>query len=152
MALSHFLLKMSAENKTFGTSIGCMDGRGQEVVTKYVKDRWGVDYVDVITEAGLVKHFASPHEDGTHTHPHTAHIRENITHKVIDVSVGKHHSKGIAVHGHTDCAGNPVSDEQQMADILAAAAVIREMEPGVDVVPLFLTPAEPEWEVHVLSE
>lgn len=152
MALSHFLLNMSAEHGTFATAVGCMDGRVQDPVAAFAKDKWGVDYVDAITEAGLVKHFAEPHEEGPHTHPHTQHILETIKMKVIDVSVQKHNSRGIVVHGHTECAGNPVSDEQQRADILAATSVIREMEPGVEVVPVFLTPSEPMWKVEVLSE
>ena len=31
----------------------------------------------------------------------------------IDISLKKHKSKGIAIVAHYDCAGNPISDEEQ---------------------------------------
>ena len=38
--------------KTFATAINCMDGRVQLPVTAFLKKKYGVDYVDVITEPG----------------------------------------------------------------------------------------------------
>ena len=134
---------MSDLRDTFATAVGCMDGRVQGPITKYAKKKWGVKYVDAITEAGLVKHFEKEHE----AHPYTPHIKETIKIKVVDVSVMKHHSKGIIVHGHQDCAGNPVSDEKQKAGIIEAAKIIGELEHGVEVVPVFVQKADPEWKV-----
>lgn len=135
---------MSDSHGTFATAVGCMDGRVQDPVAKFARKRWKVKYVDAVTEAGLVKHFAKQHE----THPHTPHIRETIRIKVVDVSVMKHNSKGIVVHGHQECAGNPVDDEKQKADILEAAKVLKELNPKVEVVPVFVVKKEDNWTVE----
>lgn len=138
---------MSDLGDSFATAVGCMDGRVQDPVADFARKKWGVKYVDSITEAGLVKHFAVQHS----THPHTPHIRETIKIKVVDVSVKKHYSKGIVVHGHQDCAGNPVDDEKQKEDIIEAANVVRELEHGVEVIPIFVRRADDKWEVEVLT-
>lgn len=134
---------MSAENKTFATAVGCMDGRGQTPIAEFAKDRWGVDYVDTITDAGIVKHIA---------HTHNNEYLANIGTKIIDVSVGKHHSKGIVVWGHSECAGHPVEDEHQKSDVIKAAQRIRDMECGVEVVPVFVRYEDPNWIAESLSE
>lgn len=138
---------MSDLGETFFTRVGCMDGRVQDPVAEFARKRWGVKYVDAITEAGIVKHFVKQHE----VHPHTPHIRETVKIKVIDVSILKHHSKGIIVHGHQECAGNPVQDEKQKKDILEAASVIRELEHDLDVVPVFVHKNHGDWEVLELT-
>lgn len=129
------------EGKTFGTAVGCMDGRGQEVVIDFVKKQFKVDYVDTITDAGIVKHIA---------HTHNQEYLDNIRIKIVDVSARKHNSRGIVVWGHNDCAGNPVDDDHHKADVLKAAERVSRMEPGVEVVPIFLTVAEPP-EIEVLE-
>ena len=43
------------EGKKFGTAINCMDGRVQEPVAKFLKEIYGIDFVDTITEPGPVK-------------------------------------------------------------------------------------------------
>lgn len=138
---------MSDMQDTFATAVGCMDGRVQGPIAEYAKKKWGVKYVDAITEAGLVKHFEKEHE----AHPHTPHIKETIKIKVVDVSVTKHHSKGIIVHGHEDCAGNPVSDEKQKKGIIEAAKIIGELEHGVEVVPVFVYKGKKYWRVLPLK-
>ncbi|HOP76783.1 MAG TPA: hypothetical protein PLD05_04790 [Thermogutta sp.] len=37
---------------SFATVVNCMDGRTQGPVISYLKERFGVDYVDNSTEAG----------------------------------------------------------------------------------------------------
>lgn len=137
---------MSHEGETFVTAVGCMDGRVQNPVARFARERWDAQYVDTITEAGLVKHFS--HE---HKHPHSEHVIESVKAKVLDVSVRKHNSKGIVVHGHEECAGNSVDNEQHKREIRAAADVIKDLEPGVEVVPVFVERAEPEWLVRELE-
>ena len=36
----------------FGTAINCIDGRAQEPLIAWFKSEHGLDYVDLITEAG----------------------------------------------------------------------------------------------------
>ena len=101
-------------DKKFATAINCMDGRAQLPVIEYLKKRLGVDYVDMITEAGPVKALAENADQG---------FLESIR-KRIRVSVDKHHSQAIAVVGHHDCAGNPVGKTEQLRQIERSLSVI----------------------------
>ncbi|MFC1698886.1 carbonic anhydrase [Candidatus Omnitrophota bacterium] len=83
--------------KEFATAINCIDGRAQKPVTEYMQKRFGVDYVDMITEPGPNKILS----EGKNVN-----IIEFIREKV-KVSVKKHNSQIIAVVAHYDCAGNP---------------------------------------------
>ena len=127
------------ENETFATAVGCMDGRGQEPVSEYARARWHVSYIDTITDAGIVNHIA---------HTHNVEYLANIKTKIIDVSVLKHGSRGVVVWGHQECAGHPVPDEHHIEDIKKAAKRIHEMEPGVEVVPVFVIRQDSSWEVQ----
>lgn len=122
---------MLIHEETFFTTIGCMDGRCQEAVTLYGQDRFGVQYPDTITEAGLVGLLAKENPDQT--------LLNSLKNK-IDISLKHHHSKEILIFGHEDCAGNPVDDAKHREDILASVLVIRRLinDPSVSVVPLFV--------------
>lgn len=133
---------MSDLNETFFTSIGCMDGRVQKPVTEYGQKRYGVLYADTITEAGFV---------GLLSNNPSNELLESIKKKVL-ISVEKHHSKGIVVHGHQECAGNPVDDQIHKQDVLKAAEVIRSMAPNLEVKPVFVIKKGNHWEAEVLSE
>ena len=63
------------------------------------------------------------------------------------ISVAKHNSGLIAVVGHHDCAGNPVSREQQVEQILKSIEVVRSWDLGVEVVGLYVND---RWDVEVL--
>ena len=128
---------MSDSSETFFTSIGCMDGRALRPVRKFGKQKFGVWYVDTITEAGLVGQVANGNNPT---------LVEAIKQKLL-ISIEKHHSKGVIVHGHQDCAGNPVDDEKHKQDILKTAEVIRSFVPlEVPVIPAFIVKEE-DWKV-----
>jgi carbonic anhydrase len=129
---------MSDLNETFFTSVGCMDGRALRPVRKYGKARYGVLFVDTITEAGLVGLLANNPSNE---------LLESIKKKVL-ISVEKHHSKGIIVHGHQECAGNPVEDYQHREETKKAAGIIRSFVSGVEVKPLFVVKNENGWVVE----
>ncbi|REJ76389.1 MAG: hypothetical protein DWQ47_12345 [Acidobacteria bacterium] len=59
----------------------------------------------------------------------------------VGVSVRKHMSSVIAVAGHFDCAGNPVSYEEHKEQILRCADRIRNWDFGVRVVGIYVN----EW-------
>ena len=126
---------MSNVNETFFTSVGCMDGRVQNPVAEYGKKRYGVLYPDTVTEAGLVGILAG--------NP-TQEFLESIKKKIL-ISVEKHHSKGIIVHGHQHCAGNPVEDEKHKQDTLKAAEIIKTMILGLEVKPVFIVQQNGSW-------
>ena len=87
---------------SFYTAINCMDGRVQESVINYIKEKYNVLFVDMITDAGPVKILSNKKTDN---------LKSIIS--CIDISLKKHKSKGIAIVAHYDCSGNPISDEEQ---------------------------------------
>lgn len=109
-----------------------MDGRTQECVKKYMQQKYGVDFVDAITEPGPIKILA----ENSNTP-----IIENIK-KRIAISVEKHGSKVIAIVGHHDCAGNPVSKEEQINHLKQAKKVVEGFGFPAEVIMLY---AEGDW-------
>lgn len=123
---------------TFCTAINCMDGRTQVPVTSYLRERFDCAYVDTVTEAGPNRIIADNRDKP---------IIESILQRVR-ISVEKHASKGIAVVGHADCAGNPTSDDEQHIHITAAVAFIRAQFPSLPVIGLWVND---RWEVNEIA-
>lgn len=134
---------MADFEETFFTSVGCMDGRVQEPVAKFGRSKFGVKFADTITEAGLVGKLAADNIDQN--------LIDALKFKIVDISIGKHHSKGIIVHGHQECAGNPIDDETHKEQILKAAEIIRSMAPNTQVVPVFVVRQEGAWKATLLG-
>ena len=122
----------------FCTAINCMDGRVQIPVITYLKKRFEVDYVDVITEPGPNKILAEGRDE-----PVLASVQRRIV-----ISVEKHNSKGIAVVGHHDCAGNPVDEPAQQQHTAAAVGKIRQQFGSLPVIGLWVND---KWEVTELT-
>ncbi|MDP6634065.1 MAG: hypothetical protein QGG42_04160 [Phycisphaerae bacterium] len=101
---------------TFCTAVNCIDGRVQLPVIEFLTDRFGVDYVDMITEPGVNRILAERTDPGG---------IDSILAR-IDISVTAHNSSAVAVVGHHDCKGNPVDESQQTIDTLAAVKYLRE--------------------------
>ena len=113
---------------SFCTAINCIDGRTQRPVSDYLMRRFGAKYVDTVTEAGPVRHLAS--EPASET---TRSIFSRV-----DISVEKHGSSGIALVAHHDCAGNPVTEERQKAQLATAVDLLRKQYPGTEVIGLWV--------------
>jgi len=126
-----------AEGK-FATAINCMDGRVQEAVINWFKIRKGMQYVDMITKPGPIKLLAERDEDAV----------ESIR-LCTGISVEKHGSGMIAVVGHYDCAGNPVSREEQLGQIDRAIEVVRSWGFNAMVIGLYVND---RWDVEVVRE
>lgn len=131
---------MSQTDETFSTSVGCMDGRSQGLIADYGNKKFNSLFVDAVTEAGLVGLLANNPTDE---------LLESIKKKVL-ISAEKHNSKGVVVHGHQECAGNPVTDEKHKEDILKATEVIKKMVPNLEVVPVFVLRTDSGWEAREL--
>ena len=112
----------------FCTAINCMDGRVQVPVIKYLRDRFGVDYVDVVSEAGPNRILA----EGSNI-PAVESIERRLR-----ISLEHHQSVGIAVVGHHDCAGNPSSAVEQKHQTAAAILYVRRRFRGVPVIGLWV--------------
>lgn len=108
---------MSDLDETFFTRVGCMDGRVQMPVRIFGQERFGAEYPDTITEAGKVGILAN--------NPSKSFLK--LLNRKLDISIEKHHSKGIIVHGHQECAGNPVSDRKHRDDVRKSVKIIKKM-------------------------
>jgi len=98
----------------FGTAINCMDGRTQLPVTDWLKNRYALDYIDMITEPGPEKMLLQGRPEQV----------ESIKSRVR-ISVGAHGSQTILVAAHHDCAGNPVSKEEHIRQVKDCLKVVR---------------------------
>lgn len=91
----------------FATCINCIDGRTQETAIKFIRERFGADYIDMITEPGPDS-ILSLNEDKTLI---------NSIKRRVRISVEKHGSFRILIVGHYDCAGNPGDKRQHLEQI-----------------------------------
>ena len=140
---------MSNLNEQFVAHAGCMDGRGRQAVRDYTgRDENFLDRV--CSGPGAVAGIAAREEF----------FLEQLR-RCLPVTVNKHGTRTVYVHGHSECAGNPIDDETHKQQILEAAEVVREMiiELGLpsDVMVVSLwaeraTEGERPWMVEVLSE
>ena len=130
--------------ETFFTSVGCMDGRVYEPILKFGQKKFGARFADIITEAGLVGKLAQE--------PVNAGLLDSVRFKIVEVSLGRHHSKGIIVHGHQECAGNPVDDERHKDDIRKSVQLIQSLiNSSIQVVGVFIKRSQNDpniWEVE----
>lgn len=124
--------------QTFATAINCIDGRAQDPVAEWMRIRFGVRYVDTITEAGA---------DGILASGPTA-VLEPVRSKVM-VSTGAHKSQVVAVVGHHGCAGNPVSLDDHLEAIRNGVDVVASWGLSVDVIGLWVND---QWQVEVVCE
>lgn len=121
----------------FGTAINCMDGRVQIPVIEWLKKRYSVDFVDMITEPGPVKLLSNDVEETK-----IQSIKERV-----EISVKKHGSKIVAIIAHYDCAGNPVRKEIQLQQMDAAIKKVRSWGFEAEIVGLWV---DDRWQVNKL--
>ena len=123
-----------AEGK-FATSISCMDGRIQIPVNTWIKKNYSVDFVDTITAPGVEKKIS----ESTNV--------EQIK-SMIEISIYKHKSSVIVISGHHDCAGNPVSKEEQVSQISKGIQNIKSWNYDAQVIGIWINE---NWEVEKIS-
>ncbi len=126
------------KNSRFCTDINCMDGRVQLPVISYLKKRFGVEYVDSITEPGPNRILAEQKNNA---------LISSILSRV-EISVRKHRSAGIAITGHHDCAGNPTTETIQKRQIQQAVHFIRQKYQNIEVIGLWI---DAHWQVTEIN-
>ena len=112
-----------------------MDGRVQLPVIEYLKNKFSVDYVDTITEAGPVSILAEKQDTA---------LADSILQR-IEISVDKHKSVGIAVAAHHDCAGNSVSEQKQKQQLDLAVQFLAQKYPALCIIGLWV---DSDWRVQ----
>jgi carbonic anhydrase len=125
------------KGKKFATALNCMDGRVQEPVIKFLKEKYKVDFVDMITEPGIDRILAEGDKK----------TLEEIKNK-IEISIKKHRSKVVAIVGHTDCAGNPVGKREHLRQIRKGKEILKSMNIEAEILGLWVNE---KWEVEVVE-
>jgi hypothetical protein len=116
------------------TCLNCMDGRAQLPVLHWIKETHKVDFVDVITEAGMDAVLANQDD-----------IHEIL--RSIDISVNINCSKKLFVVGHHDCRGNPVDQKTHHSQIVSAVQRLKDRWRRHEVCGLWVNS---NWQVDVI--
>jgi hypothetical protein len=112
----------------FALAITCLDGRVQRPVVDYMRRKYGVDYVDLITEPGPERALTDPTRAGV----------QAAIHRNARFSVAGHNAELIAVTAHDDCLGNDADSATRLAQLGAARQVVIGWNLGVDVIGLWV--------------
>jgi carbonic anhydrase len=120
--------------ETRATCLNCMDGRVQLPVLTWIKANYPVDFVDVITEAGMDGVLAKQED-----------ISEVL--RSIKVSVNINKSTRLFVVGHYDCRGNPVDEKVHREEIIDAVKRLKPLCHTQDVIGLWVND---RWEVEFI--
>ena len=123
----------------FATAINCIDGRTQLPVIDYLKKKYGVDYIDDITEVSPAKILAGRKN---------AVQLKAIQHR-LKISTERHRSEHVAVVAHHDCAGNPVDKKTQLQQIRKSIKSIRSWGFKGAILGLWV---DENWLVHEIEE
>ena len=115
--------------------LNCMDGRVQLPVLHWIKENYRVDFVDVITEAGMDGVLAGQKD-----------IAEIL--RSVDISVKINRSTRLFVVGHYDCRGNAVAKDVHLQQISAAVLRLKGHWPGHEIVGLWVNES---WRVEVVK-
>ncbi|HLF17742.1 MAG TPA: carbonic anhydrase [Candidatus Omnitrophota bacterium] len=121
--------------ETRATCLNCMDGRVQLPVLTWIKANYPVDFVDVITEAGMDAVLAEQED-----------ISEVL--RSVKVSVDRNKSTRLFVVGHYDCRGNPVDEKRQRQQIINAVKRLKPLWPSQEVFGLWVND---QWQVEQLN-
>jgi hypothetical protein len=123
---------MKTGNEIFGTAFNCMDGRCQDAVAAYVRQKFNVDYVDAITEPGRDGILAGKKVDVSQPDDVLKWLRFKA-----QVSAKGHGSRHAVVVGHSKCAGNNTSNDEHQSDIRRAVEAVQGWNLFETVVGLF---------------
>lgn len=102
------------KHSKFAAAVNCMDGRVQLPVIEYIKGKYGIDFVDMITEPGPVQFLADE----------TASRQQSSIDERLTVSVEAHGSEMIFVGAHDGCNGNPQEPDFQKRQIESAVKLL----------------------------
>jgi hypothetical protein len=112
----------------FGTAINCIDGRTQEIIIDYMKQKYNIDGVDMVTFPGLDGLFSNEQNSAE-----IAFIRRSVS-----ISIERHGSKIIALVGHSDCAGNPGDREHHNKHIRRAMQEVSSWNLNAQAIGLYV--------------
>lgn len=123
---------------TYATAISCIDGRIQLPIIYWIKERFDVDHVDSITEAGPNRVLANCVE------PNLSNVKYNL-----GISVHGHGSRIVTLFGHYDCARNPVPRDIQISQVMGGIETLKSWNFPIRILGLYVNE---DWEVELLYD
>lgn len=108
--------------------ISCIDGKGFEAIIFHFRFHYAIRWVDFRTKAGVNKLLCEVNDRDT---------LNNIMEDVI-TSKRRHDSQILAVAGHSKCAANPGSEDDQIKDLHGAAQTLDFFEIDIHKLLLFV--------------
>lgn len=124
---------------SFCAVINCMDGRTQLPVIHFLMQRFNVQYVDMLTDAGPLGILANDPDSP----------RSQAFFERVNTVIHAHDVKELAIAGHWDCRGNPVPKEKQLEQQRAVVQRFREHFPQLTIIGLWVDEAEQVQEIEV---
>jgi carbonic anhydrase len=115
------------------TCLNCIDGRVQLPILHWIREHYRIDFVDVITVAGMDGVLAS--QDN---------IDDIIRSITISISINK--SILIFVVGHYDCRGNCVDKKIHREHIAKSVKRLKAYWPELEIIGLWVNS---HWQVEV---
>lgn len=115
-------------NFRFGTAINCIDGRCHEPVIGFMKHKYNVDGVDMVTFPGV---------DGVLSSSKNLDVITLIR-SAVSISLEKHGSRVLAIIGHFDCAGNPGDKEHHYSHITKAVQEVTSWSLNAEIIGLYV--------------
>jgi hypothetical protein len=110
--------------KSFATSLSCIDGRVQLPMINWIKEKYSVDFVDTITAPGIDKVIFDGDVES---------IRKSVM-----ISISNHKSSHIVISGHFGCAGNPVSEDEHFIHIKKSVDIVNSWNLDADVIGVWI--------------
>ena len=110
----------------FSTCLNCIDGRVQIPVITWITENYEVDYVDMITEAGIDGLLANKGFDPSHV------LRK------LAISFSKHNSNTLFIVGHYQCRSNPVEEVVHKKQIKKSAERINNYTHSCKIIGLWV--------------
>jgi carbonic anhydrase len=113
----------------FAAAVTCIDGRFHATLTRWVRERFDVEHVDLVTTPGASAALAA--RRAATTGSVLAHLAPSLE---------AHGTEVVVVAAHEGCAADPSDAVTQLAALPRAAATLRDrLGPEVRVVPVRLT-------------
>lgn len=114
----------------FAVVLTCIDGRVQDPLAAWVRERYGVRYVDVVTEPGM---------DALLARGSQATLAAVLAKACV--SRRAHGAATLVIAGHADCAGHPVPDAEHVQDVATAVHRTATALPEFEVAGAFVDAA-----------
>jgi carbonic anhydrase len=122
----------------FALAITCIDGRDKRPLTDWMKQRYGVHYVDLITE---------PEPDTTLLRGIPG-IIENVQQK-LRYAIAVHHPTVLAIAAHYDCGGNALSAAVHQDQVQRVANLLATWNLHIPIVGVWL---DEQWQPRIVCE